>query len=305
MNIGILVASLLSIIIIIEIFRYLIKTSRKDRDKKKFTRKEFSSEWRSILKEHVVYYNELPKEKQDNFEQRVLHFLDNIKITPIETEIEDLDRLLVGCSAIIPIFGYPKWEYPNLNEVIILESDLNDTVFVKEFGEGHVLGMVGEGRLKNRMLLSKGALREGFRNDNDKKNVGIHEFVHLIDMADGSTDGIPEILLQKSYTLPWIKLMHKETQKVLEKESDINPYGATNEKEFLTVTSEYFFERPNLLKKKHPELYKKLELIFNQDMAKQEKDYQRNKKKTEINRNDPCPCGSGKKYKNCCGTENN
>lgn len=22
---------------------------------------------------------------------------------------------------------------------------------------------------------------------------------------------------------------------------------------------------------------------------------------TKINRNDPCPCGSGKKYKKCCG----
>ena len=25
------------------------------------------------------------------------------------------------------------------------------------------------------------------------------------------------------------------------------------------------------------------------------------KKVTKIGRNDPCPCGSGKKYKNCCG----
>ncbi|MBO6202420.1 MAG: SEC-C domain-containing protein, partial [Selenomonas sp.] len=23
----------------------------------------------------------------------------------------------------------------------------------------------------------------------------------------------------------------------------------------------------------------------------------------KIGRNDPCPCGSGKKYKNCCGRE--
>ncbi|MGH9717376.1 MAG: SEC-C metal-binding domain-containing protein [Candidatus Acidiferrales bacterium] len=23
--------------------------------------------------------------------------------------------------------------------------------------------------------------------------------------------------------------------------------------------------------------------------------------KTKIGRNDPCPCGSGKKYKRCCG----
>lgn len=25
------------------------------------------------------------------------------------------------------------------------------------------------------------------------------------------------------------------------------------------------------------------------------------KEKKEIGRNDPCPCGSGKKYKKCCG----
>ena len=27
------------------------------------------------------------------------------------------------------------------------------------------------------------------------------------------------------------------------------------------------------------------------------------RKKMEIGRNEPCPCGSGKKYKNCCGRE--
>lgn len=26
--------------------------------------------------------------------------------------------------------------------------------------------------------------------------------------------------------------------------------------------------------------------------------------KTKVGRNDPCPCGSGKKYKNCCGKYN-
>lgn len=28
------------------------------------------------------------------------------------------------------------------------------------------------------------------------------------------------------------------------------------------------------------------------------------KKKTELGRNDPCYCGSGKKYKKCCKTNN-
>jgi preprotein translocase subunit SecA len=31
----------------------------------------------------------------------------------------------------------------------------------------------------------------------------------------------------------------------------------------------------------------------------------RKKKEEQIGRNDPCPCGSGKKYKKCCGQESN
>jgi uncharacterized protein YecA (UPF0149 family) len=29
--------------------------------------------------------------------------------------------------------------------------------------------------------------------------------------------------------------------------------------------------------------------------------YQKNKDETKAGRNDPCPCGSGKQYKKCCG----
>jgi uncharacterized protein YecA (UPF0149 family) len=36
------------------------------------------------------------------------------------------------------------------------------------------------------------------------------------------------------------------------------------------------------------------------------KDYNRSKivvKGPKVGRNDPCPCGSGKKYKKCCGKD--
>jgi len=89
----------------------------------------------------------------------------------------------------------------------------------------------------------------------------------------------------------------KKIDDIYEGKSDINPYGATENTEFFSVISEYFFERPKLLQQKHPELYIILEGIFDQKMAKRLK--KSNTK--EINRNDPCPCGSGKKYKKCCG----
>ena len=48
---------------------------------------------------------------------------------------------------------------------------------------------------------------------------------------------------------------------------------------------------------KHPELYKSLEMIFRQRMKT--RDLISGQK--QIGRNDKCPCGSGEKFKNCCG----
>lgn len=45
-------------------------------------------------------------------------------------------------------------------------------------------------------------------------------------------------------------------------------------------------------------------ILTEEQRAKITKDYRKSKivvKAPKIGRNDPCPCGSGKKYKNCCG----
>jgi Mlc titration factor MtfA (ptsG expression regulator) len=126
--------------------------------------------------------------------------------------------------------------------------------------------MVGTGYMDGKMILSKKALHHGFKNETDKKNTAIHEFVHLIDKMDGEIDGVPEVLLEKQYILPWLDLMDQKIKEINKGKSDINAYGGTSKIEFFTVASEYFFERPKLLSKKHPELYKLLEQIFKQDM---------------------------------------
>ena len=61
--------------------------------------------------------------------------------------------------------------------------------------------------------------------------------------------------------------MHEEMERIAENKSDINPYATTNQAEFLAVTAEYFFEKPELLKEKHPAIYNKLSKIFGQDLA--------------------------------------
>ena len=90
--------------------------------------------------------------------------------------------------------------------------------------------------------------------------------------------------------------MKQKIDEIDDNDSDINPYGATNKGEFFAVISEYFFERPKLLKRKHPKIFDILEDIFDQNNINKI-----TKRETlKIGRNDPCPCGSGKKFKHCC-----
>ena len=215
----------------------------------------------NILQEHVPFYQQLNKIRKAEFEERAAHFLTQVKITGVKTVVEDIDRVLIAASAIIPIFNFHGWEYPNLNEVL-LYPDSFDHKFEQQ-GEGrHILGMVGSGALNDVMILSQFELRQAFINETGKNNTAIHEFVHLVDKTDGEIDGIPEALLSKQYIKPWLQLMQEKIKEIIDDQSDINPYGATNEAEFFAVVSEYFFERPELLEAKHPELYALLVKIF-------------------------------------------
>lgn len=218
---------------------------------------------KQILNEYVEFYKKLDTEKQKEFEQRVQSFLAQVRITGIKTTVEELDRVLIASSAIIPIFGFPDWEYSNLNEVLLYPGSFGDE-FEQEGQHRNTLGMVGSGALNNVMILSQHELRQSFINKTGKTNVGIHEFVHLVDKTDGSVDGIPEFFVDRKYILPWLELMQKNIREIIADKSDINPYGATNDAEFFAVVTEYFFERPDLLRQNHPELYELLSTIFRQ-----------------------------------------
>lgn len=254
--------------------------------------------WRTILQQKVDFYQHLNEEDKVRFEKDCYLFLNEVKITGIETDVTLVDRLLVASSAVIPIFGFPEWSYQYLHEVILYPSAFDRTF---QFNNPHevITGMVGIGVMEGKVILSKPALHYGFQNTEDKHNVGIHEFVHLLDKEDGIIDGVPLGYNEKKYALPWITFIKSQIKEIVDHKSDINDYGATNNQEFFAVASEYFFETPHLLKRKHPELYEALSEIFNQDLATTQLKIASDKQ-ARLGRNSPCPCGSGLKYKKCC-----
>ncbi len=234
--------------------------------KRKTGKTVFSAGWRDILRDKVRFYQQLDVNQQQVFEKKITQFLSHVQITGVDTEITDEDKILVASSAVIPIFAFPDWEYQNLNEVLLYPNSFSEDF--NTIGEDrHVAGMVGWGPMHRTMILSRQSLRQGFENEHTKSNVGIHEFVHLIDKLDGATDGLPEVLLQRQYAIPWMKLIRKEMDEIRQDKSNINPYGATNEAEFFSVASEYFFTQPDMLQKREPELYEMLEKVFQQDPA--------------------------------------
>lgn len=213
-----------------------------------------------LLEKNVPFYKKLTEDQRKSFLDRVQLFLANTKVTGVGVAVTNLDNLLVASSAIIPLFNFPDWQYQNIDEVLLYPTTFNKEYEV-DGKERNILGMVGEGALNRQMVLSLPALRAGFAK-NDAHNTGIHEFVHLVDKADGAVDGIPEYLLGEAYIEPWLREMHKQMAIMRNKKTDIDEYALTNEAEFFAVVSEYFFEKPNELQRHHPELFELLERIF-------------------------------------------
>jgi Mlc titration factor MtfA (ptsG expression regulator) len=253
----------------------------------------WQSNWSQYLETTVSFYNGLNAQNREVFEKRVLLFLSTTQVEgSVDVSVTDEDRLLVAASAIIPVWAFPRWHYFNLSSVYLLPAAFNEN-FQCGTADARITGMVGTGPMAGKLALSKPHLHQGFMNTRDKQNVGIHEFVHLIDLADGSCDGFPERLKEFSFAIPWFSFVQSKITEIHAKESNIRDYGATNPAEFLSVATEYFFERPKMLQKKHPSLYKQLSEFYKQEVADIAQD-------EKISKNGPCPCGSKRKYKRCC-----
>ena len=280
---------------------YVWQTGR-IRRRRAILREPFPPEWEAVLQRDVVFFRVLAPAAQKRFRRQLQVFLGEKQITGIRVTVDVTTRVLVAASAIIPIFGFPDWEWDQINEVLVYPTRFDSDFQFGDKQDHNILGMVGTGSLNRLMILSKPDLINGFRNTTDKRNVSVHEFVHLVDKTDGVIDGVPEVGLDRQAVGPWIDLVRRKMAEIEMGKSDINRYALTNEAEFFAVTSEYFFERPSMMQRRHPVLYGALERVFNQDLGTRAMAMRREltQVRPKFGRNSPCPCGSGRKFKKCC-----
>lgn len=231
--------------------------------RKRISENPLSSEDRAILSESVTFYYTMPDDKKRTYETDIAIFLAEHTITGVDdVKITRKVELLVAATAIRLIFGRPEWEYRDFGEILVYPGGFRTDGSYSTDLKGSDSAAAGLVHSSGNVILSLPHLLRGFQHDNDGYNVGYHEFAHVLDGYH--PDGIPDELALGAYR-PWIEVMHREFEKVNDGKSMLRQYAGTNPAEFFACSVEAFFEKPEMMKQKAPELYKQLSEFFNQD----------------------------------------
>ena len=59
----------------------------------------FPASWEQVLQSHVAFFRALSPDQKERFRQLIKVFLDEVRITGIDTEVDDTIRVLVAASA--------------------------------------------------------------------------------------------------------------------------------------------------------------------------------------------------------------
>jgi Mlc titration factor MtfA (ptsG expression regulator) len=215
---------------------------------------------RQFLREHCDPYVRLPAALSAEFDRQVHGFVSTKQITGVEIRVTSEMRLLVAASAVTLTVGWPGFEWRRLSEVLLYPQDFDADY---RFESGQMSGQAHEWGI---VLLSVPSLRRSFENAADGHHVGVHEFMHLLDVEGGEFDGIPAGFTM-AHTADWDRIRKREERRIWRGQSVLDGYGLQNRVEFLAVVAEAFVETPVALRDRHRQLYDLLAAYFCQDPA--------------------------------------
>ena len=118
-------------------------------------------------------------------------------------------------------------------------------------------------RLKT-LVLSWDNFLEGYAIEDDKINLGIHEFAHAIHYSSMKRFDINSVLFVDEFNaLRRILATDTALKDRLVNSTFIRSYAFTNDSELLAVIIETFIEAPLAFKEKFPEIYTKVKDMLN------------------------------------------
>jgi len=235
----------------------------------------FPERWRKVLGTNVRIYNHLPQELKDQLHCHINVFLAEKRFEGCGgLHVTDEIRVTIAALACMLLLNRKTDYYPKLKSILVYPHPyvVEDVDFI---GDTRVHGWsfrAGESWTTGAVVVAWDEVTAQASDVGYGHNVVLHEFAHQLDQEDGTgTAGIPVLERGSSY-ITWARILGKGFRQLREKvereEADvIDEYGAENEAEFFAVATEAFFEKPVLLRKKHPDLYAELKNYYKLDPA--------------------------------------
>ena len=223
--------------------------------------------------ENIEYYKKLPPDLKKIIDFKIQWFLKEKEFYGVGINITDEIKVNIAFFACLLTIAYKYFCYPNLKYIFVYPNTIIlHKRKIEEIVSNEEILIEGEATNDAVIIVWNEAKREIEKNT---RNVIVHEFAHELDYANGNIDGIPP--LEGNKLTEFSKVMFKEYEKFKEKTLKgrflgkyhlIDKYATTNRAEFFAVMSEYFFIKPEVLKKHFPDIYKELKNFYKIDTYK-------------------------------------
>ena len=213
--------------------------------------------------------------EQARLRELAILFLADKEFAPVQgATLGDADRLVIALQAVLPVLNLGLAWYDDWTGIVVHPGDFRvQREWVDEDGVVHEWEdeLAGESWPGGPVVLSWEALGEAGRVGEGGINVVIHEFAHKLDMRNGEPDGIPPLHAGMD-ARAWHDVLHEAWEGFCDalergRETWLDPYAAEHPSEFFAVASEAFFEAPEELRRRYPDLYAQFALFYRQDPA--------------------------------------
>ncbi len=187
-------------------------------------------------------------------------FLARKRFFPIDTTLDDQQRLLIALQACLPVLRLGFRALRGWQSVVVYPGEFK----VRHAHHDPATGVVtegdqilaGEAWKLGPLVLSWANVEQDLLHPWEGYNVVAHEIAHKLDMLDGPPDGVPPLprgMSRRRWIDTFQRAYDRLSRAVQRGESTlIDPYAATNPGEYFAVVSELHFSDPSTLERAEP-----------------------------------------------------
>lgn len=222
---------------------------------------KFTQRQRTLVAEEMSFYRKLNAKEKRVFEDRVLRFINaHTFVGREDLLVTERMQLLISSTAIMITFGFRRYLLSRFETILVYPQHYFSNI-TQQYHKG-------EANPKYKTLVfSWEDFEEGIKIEDDNLNLGIHELTHALHFSFLTESSYSARTFLRQYKLLLTSLIDKDAQKRLIRINYLRDYAFENQYEFLSVLIEHFFETPEEFQEKLPNIYNRVKLMLNMNVA--------------------------------------